>query len=156
MKMAFGLAGAPDTFSKAIDAVLMGLRDVECLVYLGDNLIFSTTIPEHARRMRLVFQRIREANFKVGIAKCIFAAPKVSNLGHILSKEGVSPDPSKVTAIWNFPRPKTIRDVRVFLWLSGYYRPFIKDYAAISRPLTLLRKMKNLNGLGLSSFYLIS
>jgi hypothetical protein len=96
--MAFGLAGAPATFSKVMDAVLMGLRDVECLVYLDDILIFSATIPEHARRMRLVFERIREANFKLGITKCIFAPPKVSCLGHILSKEGVSPDPSKVTA----------------------------------------------------------
>ena len=101
--MAFGLAGAPATFSKVMDAVLMGLRDVECLVYLDDILIFSATIPEHARRMRLVFVGIREANIKLGIAKCIFAAPKVSYLENILSKEGVSPDPSKVTAIWNFP-----------------------------------------------------
>ena len=58
---------------------------------------------EHARRMRLVFERIREANFKFGIAKCTFAAPKVSYLGHILSKDGVSPDQSKVIAICNFP-----------------------------------------------------
>jgi len=106
-KMAFGLAGAPATFSKVMDTVFMGLRGVECLVYLDDILIFSATIPGHARRMRLVFERIREANFTLGIAKCTFAAPKVSYLGHILSKEGVSPDPSKVTAIWNFTRPMT-------------------------------------------------
>jgi hypothetical protein len=69
------------------------------LVYLDDILIFSATIPEHVRRMRLVFERIREANFKLGIPKCTFAASHVSYLGHILSKEGVSPDSSKVTAI---------------------------------------------------------
>ena len=97
--MAFGLAGAPATFSKVTDAVLMGLRGVECLVYLDDVLIFSATLPAHACRLRLVFERIREANFKLGIAKCIFAAPKVSYLGHVLSKDGVSPDQSKATAI---------------------------------------------------------
>ena len=75
--MAFGLAGAPATFSKVMDAVLMGLRDVECLVNLDDILIFSATIQEHARRMKLVFERIRGTNFKLEIAKCIFAAPKV-------------------------------------------------------------------------------
>jgi hypothetical protein len=138
--MAFGLAGAPATFSNVMDAVLMGLRDVECLVYLDDIFIFTATIPEHARRMRLVFERIREANFKLGIARCTLAAPKVTYLGHILSKDGVSPDQSKVNAIWNFPQPKTVRDVRAFLGLSGYYRSFIKDYAAISRPLTQLTK----------------
>jgi hypothetical protein len=51
-----------------MDGVLMGLRDVECLVYLDDILIFSATVPEHARRMRLVFESIREANFKLVIA----------------------------------------------------------------------------------------
>jgi hypothetical protein len=107
-KMAFGLGGAPATFSKVMDTVLMGLQNVECFVYL-DDMIFSATIPEHARRMRLVFERIREA--KLGIAKCTFTAPKVSYLVHILSEESISPDPSKVTAIWNFPRPKTVRDV---------------------------------------------
>jgi hypothetical protein len=59
----------------------------------------------------------------------------VTYLGHILSKDGVSPDQSKVTAIWNFPQPKTVRDVRAFLGLS-----FIKDYAAISRQMTQLTK----------------
>jgi len=56
-KVAFGLAGAPAMFSKVMDAVLMDLRDVEHLVHL-DILIFSATIPEHAHRMRLVFERI--------------------------------------------------------------------------------------------------
>jgi len=116
-KMAFGLAGAPATFSKVMDAMLMGLRDVECLVYLDDILIFSATILEHARQMRLVFERIREANFRLGIAKCIFAVPKVSYLGHILSKDGVSPDQSKVTAIWNFPQPKTVKRCESLLGL---------------------------------------
>ena len=136
-KIAFCLAGAPATFSKVMDAVLMGLRDVECFIYLDDILIFSATITEHARRMRLVFECIGEANLKLGIAKCAFAAPKVSYLGHILSKDGVTPDQSKVTPIWNFPRPKTVRD-RAFSGLSVYYRYFIKDYAATSRPLTQL------------------
>jgi hypothetical protein len=103
-KMAFGLAGAPATFSKVMDAVLMGLRDMECLVYLDDILIFSATIPEHARQMRLVFECIQEANFKLGIAKCTFAAPKVTYLGHILSKDGVSPIRAKLPPFGIFPR----------------------------------------------------
>ena len=139
-KMAFVLSDAPAAFSKMMDAVLMGFRDVECLVYLDDILIISATVPEHARQMRLVFERIRDANFKLGIAKCVFAAPKVSHLGNILSKDGVRADQIEVTAIWNFPRPKTVRDIRAFLCLSGYYRSFIKDYTAISRPLTQLTK----------------
>ena len=56
----------------------MRLRDVECLVYLDDNLNFSATVTENARRMRLLFEHIRVANFKLGRANSIFAAPMVS------------------------------------------------------------------------------
>jgi hypothetical protein len=139
-KMAFGLSGTPSTFQRIMDAVLVGLSDVECLVYLDDVLLFSETITDHARRMRLVFDHIREANFKINIAKCMFAAPEVSYLGHVVSQDGVAPDPKKVTSIRDFHRPKTVKDIRAFLGLSGYYRWFIKDYAAMSRPLTQLTK----------------
>jgi hypothetical protein len=76
-KMAFGVAGHPATFSKVMDAVLVGLRDVECLVYLDHLLIFSEAIEDHAHRMRLVFDRIRETHFKLGVTKCTFAVSKV-------------------------------------------------------------------------------
>jgi hypothetical protein len=99
----------------------MGLRDIECLVYLDDVLPFSETIEDHVRRMRLVFDRVREANFKLNLAKCTFAVAEVSYLGHIVSQNGVAPDPAKETSIRKFPQPKTVKDVRAFLGLSGYY-----------------------------------
>ena len=76
--MVFGSAGSAATFSKVMDAVLMGLTVEECLVYLDDNLNFSATVTENARRMRLLFEHIRVANFKLGRANSIFAAPMVS------------------------------------------------------------------------------
>jgi hypothetical protein len=139
-RMAFGPSGAPSTFQRIMDAMLVGLRDVEVLVYLDDLLIFSETIEDHVRRMRSVFNRVREANFKLNVAKCTFAVPEVVYLGHVVNKQGVDPNPSKVSAIKNFPRPKTVKDVRSFLGLSGYYRAFIRNYAATSRPLTSLTK----------------
>jgi hypothetical protein len=67
-----------------MDAMLVGLRDVEVLMYLDDLLIFSATIEDHVRWTRC-----------------------------------------KVSAIKNFPRPKTVKAVRAFLGLSGYYQDFI-------------------------------
>lgn len=81
--MAFGLPGAPSTFQRVMDAMLAGLRDVEVLLYLNDLLIFGETIEDHLRRRRLVFDRVREANFKVNVATCTFAAPEVVYLGHV-------------------------------------------------------------------------
>lgn len=68
-------------------------------MYLDDVLLFSETVEDHARRMKFVFDFIKEANFKLNLAKCTFAVAKVSYLGHIVSKNGVAPDSSKVTSI---------------------------------------------------------
>jgi hypothetical protein len=136
--MAFGLSGAPSTFQRVMDAMLVGLRDIEVLVYPDNLLLFSETIEDHVRWMRLVFEQVREAKFKLNVAKCTFAVPKVMYLGHVVNKDGVAPDPSKVMAIKDFPRQQTVRDVRAFVGLSGYYRVFIRNYAGMSRPLTQL------------------
>ena len=139
-RLAYGLAGAPSTFQKIMDVTLMGLKDIYALVYLDDILIFSNTIQEHARRIRMVLDRIREAKFKLNLDKCTFAAREVAYLGHLVSANGVSPDVSKVEAIKSFPLPRTVRDVRAFLGLAGYYRSFIPNFAALSKPLTLLTR----------------
>jgi hypothetical protein len=83
--MPFGLSGSPSTFSKVMDATLLGLKDVECLVYLDDILMYSPTINDRVRRLRLVFHRIRDANFKLKAEKCKYAAPQVAYLGQTRS-----------------------------------------------------------------------
>jgi hypothetical protein len=139
-RLAYGLAGAPRTFQKIMDNTLMGLKDIYAHVYLDDILTFSDTIHEHAKRVEMVFVRIRGANFKLNLGKCTFAAREVAYLGHVVSASGVTPDMNKVKAIRNFPLPRNVRDVRAFLGLAGYYRTFIKDFAALSKPLTILMR----------------
>jgi cleavage and polyadenylation specificity factor subunit 1 len=95
-RMAFGLSGAPSTFQRVTDAMLVGVRDVEVLVYLDDLLIFSETTEDHVRRVRLVFDRVREADFKLNVAKCIFAVPEVVYLGHVVNRNGAAPIQAKL------------------------------------------------------------
>lgn len=75
----------------------------------------------HLQHLKLVLQRFREANIKLKPSKCPFVHCKVNYLGHVVLREGVSPDPEKIRAVQEFPIPKTVRDVRSFLGLSGYY-----------------------------------
>jgi hypothetical protein len=89
-----------------MEAMLVGLRDVEVLVYLDDLLLFSDTIEDLVRRMKLVFERVQEVNFKLSAAKCMFAVPEVVYLEQVFNKDGVGPDPRKVTVIREFPGQK--------------------------------------------------
>ena len=136
----FGLCNAPATFSHLMDRVLAGLHWETCLFYLDDIIVFSSTWEEHLARLREVFERLRHAKFKLGAAKCTFAAKEVSYLGHRMTEEGLLPDPSLLAAIRDIPPPKTATEVRSFLGLAGYYRRYVKGFAAITAPLHALTR----------------
>ena len=136
----FGLCSAPATFSRLMDRVLAGLHWETCLFYLDDIIAFSSTWVEHLARLREVFERLRHAKFKLGAAKCTFAAKEVSCLGHRVTEEGLLPDPSLLAVIRDIPPPKTATEVRSFLGLAGYYRRYVKGFAAIAAPLHALTR----------------
>ena len=137
----FGLCNAPATYSRLMDQVLASLLWETCLFYLDGIIVFSSTWEEHLARLREVFERLRHAKLKLGAAKCTFAAKEVSYLGHRVTEEGLLPDPSLLAAIRDIPPTKTATEVRSFLGLAGYYRQYIKGFAAIAAPLhTLTRK----------------
>ena len=127
----FGLCNAPATFSRLMDRILAGLHWETCLFYL-DDIVFSSTWEEHLAQLRQVFERLRHAKLKLGADKCTFAAKEVSYLGHRVTEEGLLPDSSLLGEI---PPPKTATEVRSVLGLAGYYRRYVKNFAAIAGPL---------------------
>ena len=136
----FGLCNAPATFSCLMDRVLAGLHWETCLFYLDDIIVFSSTWEEHLARLRQVFERLRHANLKLGADKCTFAAKEVSYLGHRVTEESLLPDSLLLAAIREIPPPKTATEVRSFLGLAGYYRRYVKGFAAIAGPLHALTR----------------
>lgn len=134
-RMPFGLANAPSTFQRAMDLVLSGLSYIICLCYLDDVIVFGRNFQEHYDRLRTVLLRLRSHNLRVKLEKCTIAARQVSFLGHIVSQHGIKPDPAKIEAVSKIDRPRTVKDIRSFLGLAGYYRKFIPAFSTISAPL---------------------
>ena len=138
--MPFGLCGAPASFQRLMEILLAGLNWESCLVYLDDIIIFSRTFEEHLGRLESVLSRLRTGGLKLKVKKCTFCAPQVKYLGHVVSKDGLRPDESKVSAVQNFPVPQDLTQLRSFLGLIGYYRRFIQDFSTHAEPLYRLSK----------------
>lgn len=136
LRMPYGLRNAPPTFQRLINCVLRGLQNEICLIYLDDILIYSVSLQEHCDRLRQVFRRLRSSNLKIQLDKTEFLRREISFLGHIITPEGVRPNPLKIDAITKFPLPKTRKEIKQFLGLLGYYRKFINNFAKLTKPLT--------------------
>ena len=136
--MPFGLSNAPSTFERCMELVMKGLQWKTLLVYLDDLIIFSKTFDEHLSRLDEVLHRLSRAGLKLKPSKCALFQYEVLYLGHIVTPDGVKPNPDKVRAVTEWPTPTNIGDVRSFLGLCSYYRKFIRGFATISRPLNRL------------------
>lgn len=143
-RMPFGLKNAPATFQRMMDTALLGLVNKYCFVYLDDIIIFGDTIERHNENLAIVFQRLKDLNLKIQPDKCEFIKPELEYLGHVVTKEGVKPNPKKIEAVKNFKTPATPTQVKSFLGLAGYYRKFIQNFSKIAKPLTDLTK-KDIN-----------
>ena len=131
----FGLCNAPATFSQMMMEVFGELIGKGVLVYLDDILIHSQTADEHIDQLRKVFKRLRANSLYCRLDKCELFREEVQYLGHVVSGDGVMPDPAKVDAVQKWPTPTCARDVKSFLGLAGYYRKFIYRFAEVARPL---------------------
>jgi hypothetical protein len=138
--MPFGLCNAPGTFQHFVNDKFRDYLDEFLVIYLDDLLIYSDTLEEHKRHVRLVLKRLQEAGLYVKPQKCQFHATKVSFLGFMISSDGIHMDPAKVEAVLEWERPKSAHDIQVFLGFANFYRRFIKGYSKITAPLTNLTR----------------
>jgi hypothetical protein len=139
--MPFGLSNAPATFQALMNDVLRPYLRKFVLVFFDDILIYSTSWAEHLRHLSIVLNALRAHSLHLKRSKCSFETTAVAYLGHVISKGGVAMDAKKVTAVAAWPQPRSVRGLRGFLGLVGYYRKFIRKFGLIAAPLTrLLRR----------------
>ena len=134
----FGLAQAPAYFQLLMNKVLKGLKFT--MTYLDDIIIFSQDELQHLEHLEIVFSHLWEAGLKMKHSKCDFFKSEIHYLGHLISPEGISPLPNKLDSIRHMPVPNSVKEIKQFLGLTGYYRKFVPRFADISRPLTTLTK----------------
>ena len=139
-RMQFGLTNAPATLQCLMSQLFSGQEWNYVFVYLDDILIACKDLSEHIEHVQRVMIRLREAGRWLRPDKYMFVTTQIQYLGHTLTPEGVRPNDSKVTAVKEFPRPQTVKQVKSFLGLANFYRRHIPRMAELSRPLTNLTR----------------
>jgi hypothetical protein len=138
--MPFGLKNATSTFTRTMSEVFKDLGNRFLKVFVDDLNVHSESWGEHLQHINAVLCKLREVNLKLNPSKCCFAAKPITFLRHMVSREGIKPDPGKVEAVLRFPTPRSVTNVRSFLGLTGYYRKYVKGYSNITGPLFELTK----------------
>ena len=145
LRMPFGLAGAPHTYSQVMAKVLRGL-DHFVFNYFDDVIIFSDTFEEHLAHLEQVIARFAEAGFKINTKKCSWLCSDSTPfewLGSVIKNGCVFPDEKKVKAITEMSPPRNVKEVQAFIGAVGFHRRHIKELANLLAPLTELIKKKD-------------
>ena len=138
--MPFGLKNAPSLFMEYMNTIFEDHLNRFISVYLDDVIIYSKSFEDHLEHLKLAFNIIRENNLKLHAEKSKFVCEEIGFLGFKVGRHGIRPDEERVAAIKYIPIPKKVRDIKSFIGSLNYYRKFIKDFATIAKPLTLLLK----------------
>ncbi len=139
--LSFGLCNAPATFQRLMNDVMSPFLGRFVLVFIDDVLVYSHSRSEHLAHLRFVLSALRKHLLYAKLSKCMFCEQKVHYLGHVVSAEGISPDPAKLAAVRDWPVPSGTpkqckRALMGFIGLANYYRRFVDHFASMALPLT--------------------
>ena len=142
-RLPFGLNCSPAIFSRQIASVLAPLLQKGWVKnYLDDLILWATDFAELLSRLKELFGLLTNQGIKLNLSKCTFGLKEVTFLGHLISEEGSKPTPKNVESVLRMKAPTTVKQVRRFLGMVGFYRKHIPSFAKIAAPLTNLTKIK--------------
>ena len=139
--MPFGLSNAPASFQGYINKILAEKLDVFVIVYLDDILIYTEDVGQgHVEAVKWVLENLRKNGLFANLKKCRFHQDEVRFLGYVVSGQGIRMEEERIEAVTNWPEPKSVRDVQVFMGFANFYRRFIRGFSKIAAPLTSMLK----------------
>ena len=145
LRMPFGICSAPEEFQRHVSEITEGLEGVTAiaddLLVTGAGNTHGETLADHDRNLIALLQKCRERYFRLN--KFVFKQQKLKYCGHILTSEGILPDPAKVEAITQMPRPRSKTEVRRLLGMINYLGKFLPQLSDVSEPLRNLIKEQN-------------
>ena len=106
--MYFGLMNAPAAFISLMKGIWKTYLDLFMIVFIDDILVYSKSKKEHEEHLRMVLEMLREKKLYAKFSKCEFWLDAVSFLGHVVSKDGVMVDPSKIETVKDWVRPTNV------------------------------------------------
>lgn len=136
LRMPFGLASAPEIFQQVMCSVLADTKGVE--VSMDDIFIHASTREELESTTKKVLEKLKNAGLKLNPEKCIYSKQQIKFLGHLVTADGLLPDPSKVETISRVKCPTNVKELQRFLGLVTYLSKFIKNLADVTAPLRIL------------------
>lgn len=138
--MPFGLTNTLAAFQALVNSVFAPYIRHFVLVFFDDILIYSPNLDSHLQHLKTVLNTLRKHSLLAKLSKCTFGRGQMEYFKYIVSGEGVSADLSKVDSMRSWPVPKSVKELRGFLGLTGYYRRFVRQYGLIVKPFTELLK----------------
>ncbi|GJZ89565.1 putative reverse transcriptase domain-containing protein [Tanacetum coccineum] len=134
----FGLTNAPAVFMDLMNRVCKPFLDKFVIVFIYDILIYSRNKVEHEGYLKKILELLKKEELYAKFSKCDFWLSKVQFLGHVIDKEGIHVDPTKIESIRDWALPKAPTDIHQFLGLASYYRRFIEGFSKVAKPMTKL------------------
>ena len=134
-QLPFGINSRPEHFQMQIHQVLENQSGVACI--MDDMVVYDKDVKEHDERLNQVLDRLSKANITLK-EKCEFRKSEIYCLGQIIGKNGVKPDPDKVSAVVNMEAPQNVSELRRFLGMVNQLGKFLPNLATITEPLRAL------------------
>ena len=135
-RLPYGLKSAGEVYQRSVSNMVQDIEGCEAIV--DDILIWGKDIAEHDKRLKQVLDRIRGYGMKLNRSKCEFRRNNISYVGHVLTGQGVKPDPEKVRAVKEMPPPTNVKELQTLLGFVQYLAKFIANLSEITAPLRQL------------------